>query len=167
MGKDRDQDETDQDQDEPAQTQGETIRTHYTETEIERIQGFIDERYSNKEIATEMNRTVPGIRCLRHRLKLTKKAQVEIPILTNQRDALTDEIIDLRIKISLVTAKLDGLKKEIVDHEVVKKEYLELKTAVDYYHANRDQISREIRATVQNEADAVAIIKIFSWFDKK
>lgn len=142
-------------------------RTHYTRTEIETIQALINEKYSTKEIAQKTNRTVSAISNLKHKLKQNFKAEKEIPTLIKQRDALNDETLELKISLSLENAKLDRLKEEITDYETLKKEYSELKKAIEYYQANKTAIGQELRALVNAEANAVAIMKIFQFLEKR
>ncbi|GAI06474.1 unnamed protein product, partial [marine sediment metagenome] len=80
----------------------------------------------------------------------------EIPTLTSRRDALAEEILDLRINLSLETSRLETLKKETAEHE-------ELKKRIEYYRTHENQIKRELQTLIRSEGDAIAINKIFQW----
>ncbi|MBA7713114.1 hypothetical protein ES703_122112 [subsurface metagenome] len=135
------------------------LRSHYTQTEIEMIQNLVDEGNTNREIASKMNRTIPGIKALKRKMGLTQKIKAELPALTSRRDALADEILQLRINISLESTRLDGLKKETAEHE-------ELKKRIEYYRTHENEIKRKLQAFIRTEADAVAINKILGWLKR-
>jgi len=67
MGKNNNQETPPTTEKEPGPNQKTTLRTHYTKTEMEMIQKLAEEGASNREIAIKMNRTVSGIRALRHK----------------------------------------------------------------------------------------------------
>lgn len=141
---------------EPTPTQKTPLRTRYTQAEIEMIQNLVEEGHTNREIASKMNRTIPGIKALRRKIGLTRKVKAELPALTSRRDALADEILNLRINLSLEGARLDRLKKETAEYE-------ELKKAVELYQTHGTQIREELQALIRSEGDAIAIRKIFQW----
>lgn len=148
-------------------------RTHYTQTEIEVIQGLIYEGDSTREIATKMNRTISGIKNLKRRLKLTHKTinetQNEISSLQKMRDILEEKIIDQRITLAILEpqihareAKLKDLKTQV---QTLEEEQANLKPLVDYYRNHREEALQELRALMQNEADLITIQKIFQWLE--
>ena len=142
-------------------------RTRYTKTEIEEIQALINEGFSTKEIAIKTNRTISAISNQKYKLKQNFKAEKRIPTVIEQLKELEEKFINTKITLSLENAKLDRLKEEIADYETLKKEYSELKKAIEHYQANKTAIGQELRTLVQNEATAITIMKIFQFLEKR
>ena len=117
----------------------------------------------------KMNRTVSGIKNLKRRLKHTQKIQNESISLQKMRDTIEEEIIDQRITLALLKPQIEAhetnLKELTSQAQTLEEELVNLKPLVDYYRNHREEIIQELRVNLQNEADSIAIKKVFQWLD--
>ena len=80
--------------------------------ELQQIETFIEEGLTNMEIAERLGRSEAGIRNIRYRKSLVKKAEDESKVLLKQRDQLRNLVITLQGKKVLLAQEVNGLRKE-------------------------------------------------------
>ena len=85
--------------------------------ELQQIEVFIEERLTNKEIGEKLGRSEAGIRNIRYRKSLVKKAEDESKILFQQRDQLRNAVWTLQVQKSLLVTEVNRLKSEKEKHE--------------------------------------------------
>lgn len=80
--------------------------------ELQQIETFIDEGLTNRQIAKRLGRSEAGIRNLRYRKSLVKKAEDESKVLFQQRDELKRIVGILKGQKTSLTNEVTGLRKE-------------------------------------------------------
>jgi IS30 family transposase len=80
--------------------------------EMQQIKTFIEEGLTNREIAEKLGRSEAGIRNLRYRKSLVKKAEDESKVLFQQRDELKRIVRILKGQKTSLTNEVTGLRKE-------------------------------------------------------
>ena len=83
-----------------------------TEEELQQIKTFIDEGLTNREIGEKLGRSKDGIRNIRYRKGLVKKAEDESKVLFHQRDELRNRVMTLRGNKTFLAQDVSGLRKE-------------------------------------------------------
>jgi IS30 family transposase len=87
-------------------------RKRYGRDELKLIQDLIEQGLSNKEIASRLGRSEAGIRNLRYRRGLIRKAEGEVKVLFKRRDELRSEVEALNKWREALAQDLDKLKLE-------------------------------------------------------
>lgn len=80
--------------------------------ELMQLEAMTEEGLTIKEIAQRLGRSEAGIRNLRYRKKLVKKAEDETKVLFQQRDELKNVVNTLQGQRTLLANEVDSLKKE-------------------------------------------------------
>jgi hypothetical protein len=83
--------------------------------ELQQIEVLVEEGLTNREIARRLCRSEAGIRNLRYRKSLVKKAEGESKVLFQQRDWLKKIVGILKGQKKLLTNEVAGLRKEKLD----------------------------------------------------
>ncbi len=84
----------------------------HTEEELQKIQAYVDEGLTNREIAQRLGRTEAATRNLRHREAIIKKSQDETKALLERRDQLRDEVNALQEQQQTLTGDVEKLRLE-------------------------------------------------------
>ena len=91
--------------------------------ELTQLETLVEEGLTNRQIAERLGRSEAGIRNLRYRKRLVRKAEDETRVLFRQRDELKNLVTTLQGQKTLLAQEVNGLRKE--------KEKLEVAINVD------------------------------------
>ena len=80
--------------------------------ELMQLEALTEEGLTVKKIAERLGRSEAGIRNLRYRNRLVKKAEDETEVLFQQRDELKSIVDTLQGQKTSLAIEVDGLKKE-------------------------------------------------------
>lgn len=87
-------------------------RKRYNKEELSLIKSLIEQGLSNKEIALRLRRSEAGVRNLRYRIGLVKKAEDEVEALFKRRDELRSEVEGLSEQREALIKDLSKLNDE-------------------------------------------------------
>lgn len=87
-------------------------RRRYSKEEIATIESLISEGLTNREISLRLGRSEAGIRNLRYRRGLIRKAEDETKALLKQRDQLSGQVNALTEKQQALIRDLEALREE-------------------------------------------------------
>ena len=80
--------------------------------ELVQLEAMTEEGLTIREIAQRLGRSEAGIRNLRYRKRLVKKAEDETEVLFQQRDELKNTVDTLQGQKTLLANEVTGLRKE-------------------------------------------------------
>ena len=83
----------------------------YSKEEQERIKTLVNEGLTNREIAAQLNRTEPGIRNQRHRMKLETDTRASLQSLLHEKKTLNTQLSNLRREVETMKARHTVISK--------------------------------------------------------
>ena len=96
----------------------------YSKEEQERIKTLVTEGLTNREIATQLNRTEAAIRNQRHRMKLQADTKASLQSLLQEKKTLQTQVSNLRREAETMQARRTVISKILGSQEEVQNKRL-------------------------------------------
>jgi len=91
----------------------------YRKEDVRQIDALIGEGLTDREIAQKLGRSEAGVRNLRYRKRLVRKAEDESKALLLQRDKLRDEVKDLQDRQQILSKEVKSLEERKNNLELI------------------------------------------------
>jgi len=89
------------------------VGKRYTREEINQIQALYNEGSTDRDIAARLGRSEPGIRNIRHRMKIKSDTKDPLKALQRNRAILNKQVSELKRELRTLQARKEDVSKAL------------------------------------------------------